>query len=64
MSSVAFRFADWLDIETVSQDTAPRTHRTHDAPLIGDIVSARGGVPEHLIQWCRARNDDDPDPML
>jgi hypothetical protein len=32
--------------------------------LMGDIVSARGGVPEHLIEWCRASGEDDPASQL
>ena len=29
-------------------------------PLMGDIVSHRMEVPEHLIQWRRAMGEDDP----
>lgn len=32
--------------------------------LMGDVLSARGGVPEHLIQWCRAAGEDDPPPRV
>lgn len=39
---------------------APKPHW----PLMGDVVSARVGVPEHLIQWRRARGEDDPEPRL
>ncbi len=42
---------------------APRPAR-HLWPLMGDIASARGGVPEILIQWRRAEGMDDPDPQL
>jgi hypothetical protein len=31
--------------------------------LIGDIATARAGVPELLIQMARAENRDDPDPQ-
>jgi hypothetical protein len=31
---------------------------------MGDIVSARGGVPEHLIRWRRAEGEPDPAPAL
>ena len=31
-------------------------------PLMGDIVSHRAGIPEHLIQWRRAENAPDPIP--
>ncbi|MEM1066880.1 MAG: hypothetical protein AAGJ74_15375 [Pseudomonadota bacterium] len=32
--------------------------------LMGDIGAARGGVPEILIEWRRARGEDDPAPQL
>ncbi|MDD9921665.1 MAG: hypothetical protein OXQ92_05200 [Boseongicola sp.] len=35
-----------------------------DWPLMGDIVSHRAGVPDHLIQWRRAQNEPDPEPTL
>jgi hypothetical protein len=31
---------------------------------MGDIVAARGGVPDHLILWRRAEGRPDPDPEL
>lgn len=33
-------------------------------PLMGDVHTARGGVPEHLIQWRRAAGESDPEPQL
>ncbi len=36
----------------------------HDWPLMGDIVTMRGGIPEHLIQWGRATGENDPAPRL
>ena len=41
----------------------PAPPRRADWPLMGDIVSARGGVPEHLIRWRRARGEPDPAPQ-
>ena len=38
---------------------APRAPKT-SWPLMGDIVSHRMDIPEHLIQWRRAMNEDDP----
>ena len=32
--------------------------------LMGDVASFRAGVPEHLIQWNRAKGEKDPDPQL
>lgn len=43
---------------------APARPASCDWPLMGDIVSARGGVPEHLIRWRRAGDQPDPDPQL
>jgi hypothetical protein len=44
-------------------EVRPERPRTADWPLMGDIVSARGGVPEHLIRWRRAEGEADPDPQ-
>jgi len=33
-------------------------------PLMGDILTSRGGVPEHLIQWRRVSGEDDPEPQI
>jgi hypothetical protein len=41
----------------------PAPPRRADWPLMGDIVSARGGVPEHLIRWRRAEGAPDPAPQ-
>ena len=41
----------------------PARPRSPHWPLMGDIVSARGGVPEHLIRWRRAEGEPDPDPQ-
>ena len=32
--------------------------------LMGDVVSHRAGVSEHLIQWRRAMGEPDPEPMM
>jgi hypothetical protein len=45
-------------------DAAPARPSRHDWPLMGDIVAARGGVPDHLILWRRAEGRPDPDPDL
>ena len=45
-------------------ETRPGRPRAADWPLMGDIVSARGGVPEHLIRWRRDEGEPDPDPQL
>ncbi len=41
---------------------APARQPQHDWPLMGDIVAARGDVPDHLILWRRAEGRPDPDP--
>ncbi|MBT8456098.1 MAG: hypothetical protein HKO95_05675 [Rhodobacteraceae bacterium] len=45
-------------------ETAPEPKPRHSWPLMGDVASARGGVPEVLIQWRRAQGEDDPAPQL
>ncbi len=45
-------------------EARPAAPRKADWPLMGDIVSHRAGVPEHLIRWRRAEGDTDPEPML
>jgi len=62
MTSLAIRLADWLVAEEAEAAPAPPRSRVSAPPLIGDIVTARAGVPEHLIQWRRAEGEDDPDP--
>lgn len=43
---------------------APPRRRPLPGPLlIGDIATARAGVPELLIQLARAGDRDDPDPQ-
>jgi hypothetical protein len=44
-------------------ESQPRQSAIRDWPLMGDILSARGGVPEHLIRWRRAEGADDPRPQ-
>lgn len=54
-----------FDIGTAeAEDTAAPRPARHLWPLMGDIASARGGVPELLIQWRRAEGNDDPDPQF
>ncbi|QMU58342.1 MAG: hypothetical protein GKR98_09140 [Boseongicola sp.] len=43
---------------------APRKPSKVSWPLMGDVVTVRAGVPEHLIQWNRAAGEDDPEPQL
>ena len=43
-----------------SEDTLPAAPRKTDWPLMSDIVSARYGMPDHLIRWNRAKGEDDP----
>jgi hypothetical protein len=44
--------------------TAPAPQRAVPGPLlIGDIATARAGVPELLIQMARAENRGDPKPQ-
>jgi len=31
---------------------------------MGDFMTSRGGVPEHLIEWRRVSGEDDPEPQL
>ncbi len=43
--------------------SAPRPERPVQRPLLmGDIASARAGVPELLIQIARSERRDDPPP--
>ncbi len=63
MSSLALRLADWLAIDDAHETPASARPRAHDPPLIGDIVTFRAGVAEHLVQWRRAKGEDDPDPQ-
>ncbi len=46
-----------------ARDAERKPPRTSWA-LMGDIGAARGGVPEILIEWRRARGEDDPAPQL
>ena len=50
-------------LSEAGEKPAPR-RRAADWPLMGDILSHRAGVPEHLLRWRRAQGEDDPDPML
>ena len=59
--SLALAFLPW---DRTDADQAPARPPRHDWPLMGDIVSARGGVPEHLIRWRRAEGEPDPEPDL
>jgi hypothetical protein len=51
-------------LESAREAHARARPASHDWPLMGDIVSARGGVPEHLIRWRRAEDQTDPEPQL
>ena len=43
-----------------SEDTArPELPPKTSWPLMGDINSHRAGIPEHLIEWRRAKGEDD-----
>jgi hypothetical protein len=53
----------WEAPERADAGPAPPRPASHDWPLMGDIVSSRGGVPEHLIRWRRAEGGPDPDPQ-
>ncbi len=57
--SLALSLLSWDRPEAAA---APARPSRHDWPLMGDIVAARGGVPEHLILWRRAEGRPDPDP--
>lgn len=46
------------------EDEAKRLPPKPTWPLMGDVASFRAGVPEALIQWRRARGEDDPAPQL
>jgi hypothetical protein len=59
--SLALALLSWDRVEAAP---APAKPPRHDWPLMGDIVAARGGVPEHLILWRRAQSRPDPDPDL
>ncbi len=51
----------WNAIENAN--TARPGTKRRPPLLMGDIVAARGGVPEFLIQWRRAEGEDDPEPQ-
>ena len=51
-----------LPVDTPVEKTAAPPKRTW--ALMGDVATFRGGVPEHLIQWNRAKGEADPDPQL
>jgi hypothetical protein len=59
--SLALALLSW---DRTDAEPAPARPPRHDWPLMGDIVSARGGVPEHLIRWRRAEGEPDPAPAL
>lgn len=58
--------ASFFDVsaEARAEPKAEPRRRSPGWTLMGDIVSHRAGVPEHLIQWCRSTGEDDPEPML
>lgn len=64
MTSLALRLTDWLMTGEASSTPAPARRAAPDPPLIGDIVTARAGVPEHLRQWRKAEGEPEPDPQL
>ena len=53
-----------LSWDRADDTSAPARPPRHVWPLMGDIVAARGGMPEHLILWRRAEGRPDPDPDL
>ena len=56
--------ADRTWSETEDTMSRPRAPLGSGCVLMGDIVSHRAGVPEHLIQWRRRMGEDDPEPWL
>ena len=50
----------WNDLP-IDEAARPKARKA-DWPLMGDILSHRAGVPEHLIQWRRAMGEEDPAP--
>ena len=56
--------SDLASAEATAGDAQPPRPARHLWPLMGDVASARGGVPEILIQWRRAEGANDPDPQL
>ena len=49
----------WAPPADATEPPPPRS----DWVLMGDVVSARGGVPEVLIRWRRAQGESDPAPQ-
>ena len=52
-------------LDLTGDETAPTPPKPRSAgwPLMSDVATHRAGVPELLIQWRRARGEDDPDPQ-
>ena len=56
--------ADTLWTDDTEKVALKPPRRVSGWPLMGDIVSHRAGVSEHLIQWRRSMGEGDPEPML
>ncbi len=52
------RFFD-LSFFAPREDIRPEPSAKTTWALIGDINSHRAGIPEHLIEWRRAKGEDD-----
>lgn len=48
----------WVDL-SAGETEAPRPRVAADWPLIGDIVTHRMEMPEHLIRWRKAEGEED-----
>ena len=48
---------DWTAIPE-DEATGPRPRVASDWPLMGDILTHRMEMPEHLIRWRRAKGED------
>lgn len=53
-----------LTAEWAEDETAPKRPPRASWALMGDIHAYRGGVPEILIEWRRARGEELPQPEL
>lgn len=56
--------ATTFTLQPAAEATGEPPRRRAGWPLMGDVASARAGVPELLIQWRRAQGLADPAPML
>ncbi|MDA8585700.1 hypothetical protein N9L47_05425 [Rhodobacteraceae bacterium] len=44
--------------------TSPTPKPKQDWPLMGDVASFRGDIPEALINWRKARGEAPPNPRI